>query len=56
MSGRAAITSRSGASSPLKSGMRTSTPMPGHALPQQADRVREDVRAAIGQVVARDAR
>ena len=54
MSGRAAMTSRSGASSPLKSGISTSTPMPGTRSRSSADRVREDVGAAVGQIVAGD--
>ena len=56
MSGPASMTVRSGASSPLKSGIRTSTPISGLPAAQLADRGRERAGAAVGQVVAGDAR
>src|SRR4029453_4437228 len=51
MSGPAIMTVRSGASVPLKSGTRTSAPMPGHLRRGGGGRV----RAAVGEVVAGDA-
>ena len=56
MSGRASMTARSGASVPLKSGIRTSIPIPGEVVAHAADRLGEDARATVRQVVAGDAR
>ncbi len=54
MSGPASMTARRGASAPLKSGISTSTPMPGHSVAQLADGRGEGPGAAVGQVVAGD--
>ena len=52
-SGRAARTAFSASSSPLKSGIRTSTLQPG-CFPDPQDRLRPVQRAAVRQVVAVD--
>ena len=54
MSGAASTTARSGGSSPLKSGMSTSMPVAGAGGPDAPDRLGEDGRPAVGQVVAGD--